>query len=144
MRLQIRAVILGAALAVSGMPAQADFSVRDYCEVTLKASEIDELAWKDRLSLEQSHQGPSKALDVKLQSLDAQYGRFRNQVYAHYGTTFQDYLRYGAGHQAAITLYLEQNVDLKRALSDASSQIRSLRQQMESVMSARHAAEARR
>ena len=144
MRLQILATILGVALATSGRPAQSDFTVRDYCEVTLKAMEVTEVEWKDRISVAQSHQGPSKALEARLRSLESEYNHFRSRAYAQYGTTFQDYLRFGAGHQAAIKQYLEQNADLKNALSETSGRIQGLRQQMESVMSARHAAEARK
>lgn len=144
MRLGILAATLGLALAVSGRPAQADFTVGDYCEVTLKATQIAELEWKDRISLAQLHQGPSRPLDVKLRNLASQYEPLRGRLYAQYGTTFQEYLRYGASHQTAIRLYLEQNPEIRGALEESSKRLQSLRQQMESVMSARHAAEARK
>jgi hypothetical protein len=144
MRLEIVTAILGVALAASGRPAQAEFSVRDYCEVTLRAREIAELEWKDRISVAQLHQGPSAVLESKLRSLDPQYERLKGRLYAHYGTTFQDYLRYGASHRAAIRLYLEQDPDMRGALDASSRRVQSLRQHMESVMSARHAAEERK
>jgi hypothetical protein len=144
MRLQIPAMILCGALAASAWPAPAEISVKDYCEATLKASEVAELEWKDRISVAQSHQGTAKALDIKLRALDVAYGGLRNQLYAHYGTTFQDYLRFGASHQSAIKLYLEQNVGVSGTMNDVSARIQSLRRQMESLMAARQVPETRK
>jgi hypothetical protein len=144
MRLKISTAIVYFMLGSSVWPAQPDLSVADYCEITLKASAVSEFEWKDRISLAQSHRGTSKSLDMNLQTLDSQYGRLRSQLSSHYGTTFQEYLRYGASHQSAIKLYLEQNPGVKTALDDVSARIRSLREQMESVMAGRASKEVQK
>jgi hypothetical protein len=144
MRLKISATIVYFLLASSVRPAQADFTVADYCEIALKAGQVSELEWQDRISLAQLHQGTSKSLAVNLQTLDSQYGRLRSQLYAHYGTTFQEYLRYGASHQSAIKTYLEQNPGIKGTLDDVSARIRSLSGRMESIMAGRAAKEVRK
>jgi hypothetical protein len=144
MRLGTGAIVLFVGLASSARAAQADFTVTDYCDLTLKASQVAELEWKDRILLAKSHQGTSKSLSIKLQALETQHSQLRNQLYARYGTTFQDFLRYGASHQSAIKLHLEQNPSVRSALEDASSRVQSLRQQMESAMAARQGKEVRK
>src|SRR5437764_829547 len=144
MRLHIAAVLFYAALSYSAWPQEFKFSIAEYCEVTLKSSQLAELEWKDRIALVRSHQGNAKSLDIKLKTMESEYGRFRNQIYAQYGSTLHHYLRFGASHQAAISLYLDQNANTKAALEDASSRIQDLRREAESLMAARLGKESRK
>ena len=140
----VQAITASLMLVFPLWPAQSNLLVQEYCEMTLKITELAELEWKDRVLLAQSHDGSLKPLDLKLQALESQYGRLRSQLYAHYSMTLTGYLRYGASHQNAIKLYLEENAQVRGALDDANRRIESLRQQMESAMSARHAAGAKK
>ena len=144
MRLGTGLMMFFVGLAFSVRAAQPDFTVTDYCDLSLKASQVAELEWKDRILLAQSHQGTSKSLDIKLKALETHHSQLRDQLYARYGTTFHDFLRYGASHQTAIRLYLEQNPSVKSALGDASTRVQSERQQMESLMAAKHFSEVRK
>jgi chromosome segregation ATPase len=130
---------IGLCCAALATPALAFLqnSIQDYCEISWKILTVTEMELKDRIALAKSHTGTQQELDAALQSLDAQYERLKNQVYSTYGTTVQAFLRYGAAHQSGINSYLEQNSSVKDALEDLNKRIQSLRQEMESVMSAK-------
>ena len=140
----VEMAVLIALLAQFAWPAQPELSVQDYCEISLKVSQLTEAHWTDRISLAQRHQGPMKDLDKQLASADSRYDRLRTQIYAQYGTTFQDYLRYGASHHGAIQGYLENNPQVRSAIEHAQSRVHSLREQLDPVMSRKRAAEARK
>jgi AICAR transformylase/IMP cyclohydrolase PurH len=133
-----------AMLTAAYVSAAVQNSVAEYCEIALKIMNVTELQMKDRISLARSHSGSREELDAALQSLDAKYERAKAQVYSSYGTTLQAHLRYGASHQEAINLYLEENSDVKNMLEDTSQRIQSLRQEMDSLMSAKPAGDGRR
>jgi len=113
--------------------ADKELDVKDYCDLAVKALMVAESEARDRISVLQTHEGNAKALTGKMQTLHAEYNRQRNELYATYGTSIQEFLRYGARHQAAIKQYLEENPGVQASLENANSQVESLRQQMDAL-----------
>ena len=138
MRQRTLAALAFVFVLASTLAGESALTIQDYCEASLRIAQLTELQWQDRVSAARGHQGPSAALDQKLQLVDSRYEDLRSRMYSHYGTTSQDYLRFGASHQAAIRQYLAVTPEIDNPLRDVNDRVASRRAEMETIMSARH------
>lgn len=107
-------------------------SVEEYCLVAEKLLEISIQELEERGSTALSSGQDQNLYSKTSEGIFKKYRRKREILFADYGTTMGDYLRYGAEQNRKVNAFLENNPDKKNTIDSLSSQLKGLRMQYES------------
>lgn len=108
-------------------------TVEDYCLMTQSLMELSVQEWEQRAELAAAGKGDRKALAAKFEEVTKQYRPLREEVYARYGLTPGEDLRFASEHQSEIAGYLEEHPDLRDSLDALKTRINALIDQVESA-----------
>lgn len=132
--MKVLVVFLGLGLLLQWVSPEGSFAltVEEYCLVAEKLLEISIQELEERKAT-----GPPSGQNQTLSyqqsgAVTKKYRRKRDQLFATYGTTMEEYLRYRAEHNRKVNVFLEHNPDRKNAIDALSSQLEGLRRQYES------------
>ncbi|WP_089725808.1 hypothetical protein [Candidatus Thiosymbion oneisti] len=128
-------VVVGLLLAIIvAVPAMA-LTVEEYCTLSRDLMALSVREWREKARVANRNQNASKEeLSSALQAVEQTYRAQREQRYASYATTYDDYMRFMNTDGRAVRSYLDNNPDLMNEIDDLSGQVEGFAQQVEAVM----------
>lgn len=120
--------------AVSPLPARGGgITVEDYCGLTKSLMELSVKEWEERAQVAAANKGDRKTQAAKLEEVAKEYRPQRGEVYARYGMTPSEDLRFASEHRSEIADYLDEHPEVRDSLDSLKARIDALIEQVESA-----------
>lgn len=121
------------AAAVAAPRPDSGLSVEDYCLMTQSLMELSVNEWEARAQAATANKSDRKKLTAALEDVSKRYRPQREEIYARYGMTSKEDLRFASQHQSEIIDYLDEHTDVRDRIDSLKARIDSLIEQVESA-----------
>jgi len=122
-------------LLAAGLTSAADLALEDYWQLNSLRLELAAQEWQARITAAQQANGDRKAFLARNDAISKEFAGHHRTLHGKYGTTPQDYIRFGSTHAREIDSYLDaaEHAVLKRAIDQQRDRVQSLMQQFDAA-----------
>lgn len=112
--------------------ASAELLINTYCQLCINIMQLEASNLQELISIKNQYQDDPDTLIRQIAIKKAEYKQNRDALFSSFGITENEYALYKGEHEREVTVYLEDNPDIKQQIDDLSSQVHTFLNEYES------------